>query len=160
MSAILPEWIAQSLWGHNAWSAAHIPPSNGLFFVSTLLMCWWYALIARLFKLCERGDIFSEKVIRLLKRIGTLFLIFAITGLVINLTLPLWMGLAQQAWGHPVPAGETVQGVTVSYVGMRAFGLVINGIDLEPIAVALMIFIAIGVVDEGRKVREEQAFTV
>jgi hypothetical protein len=50
--------------------------------------------------------------------------------------------------------------VNVTYIGFGMFGLQFNGINLEPIAVALMIFIAIGVIDEGRKVREEQELTV
>ena len=124
---------------------------------SSLLLCWWYWLVARLFKLCETGKVFSESSVSLLQRLGKLFLFFAVIGL-FNQILQLLIGPIVPAL--PGPEMAEFLASNVRYIGFSMFGLQFNGIDLEPIAVALMIFIAIGVIDQGRKVQEEQELTV
>ncbi|MDA0751604.1 MAG: DUF2975 domain-containing protein [Verrucomicrobia bacterium] len=125
---------------------------------SSLLLCWWYWLVARLFKLCETGMVFSESSLSLLQKIGKLFLFFAAFGLFNQILSHFIMGSTVPALPGPELAESLA--VHVTYIGFGMFGLQFNGINLEPIAVALMIFIAIGVIDEGRKVREEQELTV
>ena len=115
-------------------------------------------MVARLFRACEKGKVFSGSSVRLLRKIAKLFLFFAVVGFINQILVHMLMGpFPTVAPGQEL--GEQIF-AEVRYIGFGMFGLQFNGIDLEPIAVALIIFIALGVLEEGRKVREEQDLTV
>lgn len=95
----------------------------------------------------------------MLQRIGKLFLLFAGIGLFNQILYSMVIEPSFLPGMSSLELGMFMAS-KVQYIGFGMFGLQFNGVDLEPIAVALMIFVSIGVIDEGRKVREEQELTV
>lgn len=156
------------------WTISHFKPSGmppfpidslpalgGLILntISSLLLCWWYWMVARLFRKCEKGQVFSVTSFHLLKKIAKLFLFFAVVGLFSQLFVEMIFGPSLPG----IPADELsefIRAANVTHVRFGMFGLQFNELDLEPIAVALIIFIALGVIEEGRRIREEQQLTV
>lgn len=86
-----------------------------------------------------------------------MFLFFAVLGLFNQIMFQMVVGPYPEIPGNELNEDLSVH---VTHIGFGMFGLQFNGIDLEPIAVVLIIFIVLGVLEEGRKIREEQKLTV
>lgn len=116
------------------------------------LLCFWYWKLAKLFQFYERGLIFANETIRCIKTLGLLCIInwvFAVVGHYLS-----YLG--------PTPISSA--GVTIKYVpssfSMGFFSFSINYINFGMLLAGIVIVIIAWIMDEGRKIQEEQELTV
>jgi hypothetical protein len=148
-------------------SSSKINIWHALFLLSfQIVICLWYWKLTRLFHFYEQGLIFAAETIRCIKLLGILW-------------LAGWVFLTAAHFSpHPPATQNTISGsnqipskdptrihsttVTVSHpfrIGFFTFDFGI-GIDFGmPLAGAAIIIIA-WIMDEGRKIQEEQELTV
>jgi hypothetical protein len=114
----------------------------------------WYWKLSRLFRLFERGLIFAAETIRCFKILALLCVIGWILALLIE-SLP----------GPPFPShaalppGATIVHTSVSHFGFFSFEFGI-GVNFGLLFVGITIFLIAWIMDEGRKIQEEQELTV
>ena len=97
--------------------------------------------LIKLFGLYSRGKIFTADNVRCIRRIGIVILIY-------NLLFPLYEMLMTFILTMNNPVGE------------RLVRLGFGGTDIAQIVIAIMIILISWIMDEGRKMEEEQAYTV
>jgi len=133
-----------------------------LLVVFQILLCFWYWRLSRLVQCYERGMIFTSESIRCIKILGLLWLAgwLILTGVHF---LP-HSTYNFQPVAHANSAGAIVASpVSVQRVDYRMgfftfdFG---TGINFGPLLAGSIIVIVSWVMDEGRKMREEQELTV
>lgn len=128
--------------------------------VSTLLMFFWFWKLAHLFRIYERGLIFAAETIRCIKVLG----VVCLTGWLVLFAAHFTP--RPEPVPHTYPAGvkvERVKGEKVTQHSYRMgflsfdFG---SGIDLGLLFVGAAVVLAAWIMDEGRKIQEEQELTV
>ncbi len=137
--------------------------SKLLSFGFAIALCVWYWKLAQLFGFYERGLIFGGKTIRCIKMLG---LVIAAGWLMETASQLSWlMETASHLLPHdqllpgtPLPAG--VSAVTHTF-RMSFFSFDLGaGIDFGPPLAGLVIIVIAWIMDEGRKIQEEQELTV
>jgi hypothetical protein len=138
----------------SSWSAGYLVHTLLMISIQVVL-CLWYWKLVELFRFYERGLIFTAETIRCIQTLGVLC--------VIN-----WLLLsAYNVLGHifpPPPPPALPPHVTVTFVEssfrMGFFSLSIAGFNLGLLLAGIIIVIIAWIMDEGRKIQEEQALTV
>ena len=117
--------------------------------ITPLILCVWYWKLAQLFHYYERGLIFAVKTIRCIKFLGLLcvinWMLVSTSHLLLQETGP---GLFQPSSSQPMYRMEFFS---------FAFGW---GIDFGPLLIGAIIVLIAWIMDEGRKIQEEQKLTV
>jgi Protein of unknown function (DUF2975) len=123
---------------------------------SQIILAAWYWKLARLFRLYERGLIFTSETIQCIKILG----ILCVAG---------WLlGLVTCLLGSLRPSGITSESVfTITrgasthtfHTGFFSFDFG-TGIDFGLLSAGIVIVLVAWIMDEGRKIREEQELTV
>ena|ERR1035437_4052780 len=108
-----------------------------------LILCFWYWKLAHLFQCYERGLIFAVETIRCIKCLGVLCLVNWLLGSAIHLLL--------QDWPSPYQPVRRMEFFSFD------FGL---GVDFGPLLAGTIIVLVAWIMDEGRKIQEEQELTV
>jgi hypothetical protein len=138
-----PTWVKQN------------PLQAGLGFLMQLVLWAWYWKLAELFHFYQRRLIFAHEAIRCIKVLGLLC--------VINwFVISLWRGIYYlfPAPHSPIlPPGATVTAQR-SPVIMGLFSFSIGGVNVGMLLAGIIIVIIAWIMDEGRKIREEQELTV
>ncbi len=118
-----------------------------------VVLCFWYWKLAQLFRFYERGMIFASETISCIKDLGCLW----VAGWIFMAASHfLYQPRLFQPSTHP--PGVTV--VTHSYhMGFLSFDFG-TGIDFGFLLGGLIVFLIAWIMDEGRKIQEEQALTV
>ena len=132
------------LWLHN------LGHSFPMVIMETIL-CFWYWKLAKLFQFYENGLIFSTETIRCIKTLGVLCVINWLFMLAGNVLIRL----------SPPPTAPP-PGVTIvpSNFSMGFFSFSIFGINVGLLLAGIIIVIIAWIMDEGRKIQEEQELTV
>jgi hypothetical protein len=118
-----------------------------------MIVAVWYWKLAQLFRFYERGLIFAAETIHTLKVLGILCAVSGIAFSIVSLTNKLFFP------PHLLPPNVTVT-VTKSYqLGFFNFDFG-TGIDFGALMAGILIVIIAWIMDEGRKIQEEQALTV
>ena len=129
-----------------------------------IILLFWYWKLSRLFRFYERGMIFAAETIHCIRTLGLLWVIG-------------WMLLT--AWHfapHSTPNSQIVlppettsaDGTThiIGHVTTRAYRMGFftfnfgTAIDFGPLLAGAVIILIAWIMDEGRKIQEEQALTV
>jgi len=120
-----------------------------------IIFALWYWKLVNLFHLYEKGIIFAAKTIRCLKFLGVLCLTGWLFRCVSDLLLKLYP--------LPSPPPHILPPVTIvthSYrVGFFSFDFG-TGIDFGLLLTGVVIVLVAWIMDEGRKIQEEQELTV
>jgi hypothetical protein len=117
--------------------------------ITPLILCVWYWKLAQLFHYYERGLIFAVKTIRCIKFLGLLCVINWMLVSTIHLLLQeTGPGLFQPSSSQPMYRMEFFS---------FDFGW---GIDFGPLLIGAIIVLIAWIMDEGRKIQEEQELTV
>jgi hypothetical protein len=133
----------------NAWRA--------LLVVMFQIVLWvWYWKLARLFHFYERGLIFAAETIRCIKTLGLLC--------VIGWTLGSTLHFVPRPEPQPqaaLPPGVTIVKQTTHTYRMGFFSFDFGtGIDFGLLVNGIIIVLIAWIMDEGRKIQEEQELTV
>jgi hypothetical protein len=128
-----------------------------LVFFYQIALCLWYWKLTQLFRLYERGQIFAAGTIRCIKKLGLICL----------------AGAAFKSAIHffPKPTFSPPQaslppGVTITTTGIHTFQMGFftfdfgTGVDFGLIFSGIVIVLVAWIMDEGRKIQEEQELTV
>ena len=140
---------------------------RGLFVnASLLLMFFWFWKLAQLFRFYERGQIFAAETIRCIKVLGMICVIGWMTLVAIRFT-PRSAALVPNppAGNQVVKTGSVVKATTITtehhYLRMGFFSFDFGtGIDFGTLFVGASVILAAWIMDEGRKIQEEQELTV
>jgi hypothetical protein len=140
---LAPQWVEQQ------------PLQAALGVLMQLVLWAWYWNLADLFHLYQRGLIFARQTIRCIKLLGLLCVIY---------------GLFTSAWRaanylFPAPHSRMVPpGVLItfhkSYIITGLFSFTLNGFNVGLLLAGIIIVIIAWIMDEGRKIQEEQELTV
>ena len=133
------EWNLHALW----------------FVLAELLLIFWFWKLAQLFGFYQRGMIFSPETIRCIKMLGLICLL----GWSLNFTARLGFKPSPVV---PAAATHAPGGVVkkVTYrMGFLSFDFG-TGVDFGLLLVGTSVTLAAWVMDEGRKLKEEQELTV
>jgi hypothetical protein len=124
-----------------------------------ILLCIWYWKLMGLFRFYEQGLIFSDKTIRCLKILGLL----CVAGWMLN-SLSRYLSLLE--YQHLKPPPELLHShVTIAHdisfngIGFFSFDFG-TGIDFGLLLAGAVIVVIAWIMDEGRKIQEEQELTV
>jgi len=118
-----------------------------------IILLFWYWKLFRLFNLYQRGLIFSAQTIRCIKILGILCAVGWI------------LGTALRVLPHPLPPSQIIlpPGVAVSEyiyrIGFFSFDFG-TGINFGLLFAGIVIVLIAWIMDEGRKIQEEQELTV
>ena len=110
----------------------------------------WYWKLARLFRHYERGRIFAAETICCIKTLGLL------------LVIGWLLGLAAEMMPDPaLPPGAVVGGTVSQVYQMNFFSFDFGtGVNLGQFFIGIIIVLIAWIMDEGRKIQEEQELTV
>ena len=127
--------------------------------VSQIILWVWYWKLFRLFSLYEQGLIFSAQTIRCIKILGVLCAVgWALITLLQLLPHPLPSSQIIQT--HP-PEATVIKGVVVSSYRLGFFSFDFGtGINFGLLFAGIVIVLIAWIMDEGRKIQEEQELTV
>jgi hypothetical protein len=128
-----------------------------MFILLQVLLCVWFWKLAQLFHFYERGLIFASETIRCMKTLGLLC--------VINW---LFLTITSSFFSHPVitkppsvlPLGVKVVVTSVKTHSLGFFSFNIGGINFGMLLAGIIIVLIAWIMDEGRKIQEEQELTV
>ena len=144
--------LSSMAWSH--WA----PKFNGwralLVTLFQIVLCIWYWKLSRLFRFYERGLIFAAETNHCIKVLGVLF----VTGGLINSVLRL----LPKSLPPVLPVGVTQLAPTSTHayhMGFFTFDFG-TGIDFGLLLAGAVIILIAWVMDEGRKIQEEQELTV
>jgi hypothetical protein len=141
-----------------ALHSAKFKPDVGQYFLASLfdaIVCIWYWKLTRLFRFYEQGLIFAAGTIRCIKTLGVLCVIGGIVTSVLHF-LPRYL----PPTSAPLPPGVTVTR-TVHSFHMSLFSFDFGtGIDFGVLLAGAIIVLIAWIMDEGRKIQEEQELTV
>ena len=115
----------------------------------------WYWKLVQLFRFYERGLIFAAETIQTLKILGVLCAVGSIISSIIRLINKLYF----PPQPHLLSPGTTVSAVKVFKLGFFSFDFG-TGIDFGVLMAGVLIVIIAWIMDEGRKIQEEQELTV
>jgi len=144
----LPTWHLETMKMYPIWF--------GFVNLPQVVLWVWYWKLARLFDFYERGLIFATATIRCIKKLGILC--------VVNWLLYT----AYDVWERFVPSSH-VQGGTIKLpkppvvehvFKMGFFNFSVAGISFGLLLAGAVIAIIAWIMDEGRKIQEEQELTV
>jgi hypothetical protein len=140
----------------SSWLPNH---ESGLLLMLFQIVLWiWYWKLSRLFNYYERGLIFTAETIRCIKILAVLCLI----GWMIMTTMHFMPPLVPQVQ-NTLPAPVRIAPIQTSSTHMRMgffsfdFG---TGINFGQLLIGAVIFLIAWIMDEGRKIQEEQELTV
>ena len=127
-----------------------------LYVLLEILVCIWFWKLAQLFHYYERGLIFASETIRCIKTLGLLC--------VINWLL---LTMAGRFFSHPLaaklptalPPGVKIM-TTVKAHSFGFFSFNIAGVNFGMLLAGIIIVLIAWIMDEGRKIQEEQELTV
>jgi hypothetical protein len=120
-----------------------------------LLICFWFWKLAQLFRLYERGLIFAAETIRCIQVLGVVCLAGWLMIAVAHFTPPR----PQPVYNAPPGVTVVVKTTTTYRMGFFSFDFG-TGIDFGFLFVGASVVLAAWIMDEGRKIQEEQALTV
>ncbi len=131
---------------------------NVVQFVYQVVLCVWYWKLAQLFRLYERGRIFVAETIGCIKNLGSLCVI---GGVFMSLTRIIARQIEIVSPFPPanLPAGVTVARLVTFHIGFFSFDFG-TGIDFGLLLAGIAIVLVAWIMDEGRKIQEEQELTV
>ena len=121
----------------------------------TVVLGFWYWNLAKLFRFYERGLIFSAETIHCIKTLGLLCALNWLLLLVLNI-VNRWFPVPPPP---PLPPDVKVT-VVKSGFSMGFFSFSIGGINFGFLLAGIVIILIAWIMDEGRKVQEEQELTV
>ena len=128
----------------------------GLAFLSNVILWVWYWKLAKLFNFYEQGMIFAAATIRCIKTLGLL----CVASWLANFGLRIFgSGYSTPLSYPPVPPGYEVH-VVYTRFGVGFFSFTIAGINLGLLLAGAIIVLIAWIMDEGRKIQEEQELTV
>jgi hypothetical protein len=147
------------LWSPPSWNRVK-------FTIPTeIILCLWYWKLAELFHFYERGLVFATETIRCVKILGYLCIINWVIMSVIQswVRLILSRGVPMPLPPHP-PQGFIIQVVQPTniepFFKMGFFNFSIGRISFGLLLAGVAIIIIAWIMDEGRKIQEEQELTV
>ena len=150
-----PTWILPP--GFNVDFAAG---RTALMILMQVVLWFWYWKLTQLFHYYGRGLIFAAETIRCIKILGLLF----ITGWLITTTLHFFPVVAEQLHRQiPVSpeGGWKVVDTSAHFYRMGFFSFDFGtGINFGQLMLGMMIVLIAWIMDEGRKIQEEQELTV
>ncbi|MEI8290644.1 MAG: DUF2975 domain-containing protein [Verrucomicrobiota bacterium] len=119
------------------------------------LLFYWFWKLAQLFRFYERGQIFAAETIRCIKVLGMVCIIGWMT------LLAMRFSPRPNAVVHNPPPNVNVVIKETRLFRMGFFSFDFGtGIDFGPLFVGASVFLAAWIMDEGRKIQEEQELTV
>jgi hypothetical protein len=128
---------------------------NLVLMVFQLVTWFWYWKLARLFRLYERGRIFAVETIGCIKTLGLVCIIGWLVGSACQL-----LSKASQHSPAALPVNAKVISVRhFIFTGFFSFDFG-TGINFGPFLIGVIIVLIAWIMDEGRKIQEEQALTV
>ena len=122
---------------------------------SVCLLLFWFWKLAQLFRFYERGQIFAAETIRCIKVLGLICLV----GWVVMVSARFMPRPEMMPQNPPVGAKSVIvkkQSFNMGFVSFD-FG---TGIDFGLLFVGASVVLAAWIMDEGRKIQEEQELTV
>jgi len=129
-----------------------------LLFIYHIALCIWYWKLAQLFRLYERGQIFTAATIRCIRQLG----LICVTGAVFVSGAHFFpKQLVPPISQTPLPPGvtEKVTVILSPHFGFFSFDFG-TGVDFGLILSGVIIVLIAWIMDEGRKIQEEQELTV
>ena len=125
----------------------------------TMVLGYWYWNLAKLFRFYECGLIFAAKTIHCIKTLGVLCAINWLLYFVLNIVnrcfpMPLL---------PPLPPGVKLTAAGSSVISsfrIGFFNFSIDGFNIGLLLAGIIIVIIAWIMDEGRKIQEEQELTV
>ena len=145
-----------------------VPPSwyNLKFSLPGEIILWlWYWNLSRLFHFYERGLIFAKETIRCIRLLGRL----CIVGWLFTYISQAWIRFVPER-GEALPLPKHVaENITIVYAPSHAlepifkmgfFNFSIAGISFGLLLGGIIIVVIAWIMDEGRKIQEEQELTV
>ena len=159
-----PTWHFETMKKHPVWF--------GLVSLPQLVLWVWYWKLARLFDFYERGSIFSSATIRCIKTLGILCVVNWLLLTTFNVwersvpqyrSSPPQPGVAMKYHSNPSPPEATMKFVkpVVHYdLTWSFYSFSVAGISFGLLLAGAVIIIIAWVMDEGRKIQEEQELTV
>jgi len=149
-------WPLIKFWTPSSWLPKH---EYGFLLMMLQIVLWiWYWKLSRLFNCYERGLIYAAETIRCIKILAVLCLI----GWLINSAFQFLPPLVPHAQ-NSLPAPGKLDSTQVSSIHLRMgffsfdFG---TGINFGQLLIGAVIFLIAWIMDEGRKIQEEQELTV
>jgi hypothetical protein len=143
-----PTWrLISSIPSHPFW--------YGLAFLSNAVLWIWYWKLANLFHFYEQGLIFAAATIRSIKTLGLL----CVASWLANSGLRIFSDHSTPLSYPPVPPGYEMH-VVYTRFGVSFFSFTIAGINLGLLLAGAIIVLIAWIMDEGRKIQEEQELTV
>jgi Protein of unknown function (DUF2975) len=128
------------------------------------VICVWYWKLAQLFRFYERGLIFAGETIRCIKSLGLLCAVGWMIKLLMHSLLqqhPLPLMQSISDIGKTLPPGVTLNEISVTRYQMGFFSFDFGtGIDFGLLFAGIVIVLIAWIMDEGRKIQEEQELTV
>ena len=123
------------------------------------VLCFWYWKLKQLFRLYERGQIFGAETILVIKSLGLLCVLGGIFKSLMRL-IGSQIEIARPHLPPHLPPGVTGT-LTVKTYQMGFFSFDFGtGIDFGLLLAGLAIVVIAWIMDEGRKIQEEQELTV
>jgi hypothetical protein len=116
-----------------------------------IVLCVWYWKLSRLFRFYEHGLIFAAETIRCIKVLGLLFFTGGMFNTVLH-SLP-------KPPPPVLPPGVIINATHVFQMGFFRFDFG-TGIDFGLLLAGAVIILIAWIMDEGRKIQEEQELTV
>ena len=144
---IVPSWLPTAIKAH--------PFHLGLNFLVQVVLWVWYWKLAKLFHFYEHGLIFATETIRCIKTLG----LICVMNWLLTSASHLSFHPAPPPPQCPVPPGFEMQLVQKSF-GLGFFSFSIAGINFGLLLAGVVIVIIAWIMDEGRKIQEEQELTV
>jgi hypothetical protein len=145
---ILPTWFHAPIMER--------PLGHGLNFISQVIMWVWYWNLAKLFDFYEHGLIFAAKTIRCVKMLGLLCVASWLSFRIGDILTPSRM---IHFPNFPTPPGFEVYLVRSNF-NITLFNFTIYGIHFGEFLAGVVIVLIAWIMDEGRKIQEEQELTV
>jgi hypothetical protein len=139
----------------SAWTAEVFLGHALLDVLLTVVLGFWYWNLAKLFLFYERGLIFAAETIHCIKTLGLLCAINWLLLLVLNI-VNRWIPVPPPP---PLPPDVKVT-VVKSGFSMGFFSFSIGGINFGFLLAGIVIILIAWIMDEGRKIQEEQELTV
>jgi hypothetical protein len=160
-----PTWRFSTMKTHPVWF--------GLISLPQVVLWVWYWKLARLFDFYESGLIFATTTIRCIKTLG----ILCVVNWLLLTTFNVWERSIPQYRSQPSQPGVTMKyhanpsqpGITIKLVNpvvvksdltWSFYSFSIAGISFGLLLAGAIIIIIAWVMDEGRKIQEEQELTV
>jgi hypothetical protein len=122
-----------------------------------VVICLWYWKLARLFGFYERGLIFVSEAVRCIKFLGWLCVAQWMLGTIYHILLKYYPIIPLQPT-LPPGVSVTVKQAMIGRMGFFSFD--IWGINFGFLLAGTVIVLIAWIMDEGRKIQEEQELTV